>query len=177
MNNETIYDSLYDYLKSFFQKDASFVDSLSLSNPTRDQNNYLVIKLEVFPHGKQSFDMNEISSVSSALSQQVVKPDNYFNIYTFIADTYILGDCFLIDKNNWRVLMFWSLKSIVCAFTWLGPGAAKSNTGIIIGSIVGGCVLVVLLVLAGFYALRQKGRAEKAAQQRQPFGTYVPNQK
>ncbi|KAK1436662.1 hypothetical protein QVD17_02444 [Tagetes erecta] len=145
VNNETIYDSLYDYLKSFFQADASFVDSLSLSNPTRDLNNYLVIKLEVFPNGKKSFDVNEIGSVSSALSQQTVKPNNDFNTYTFIAEIYILG-----------------------------PGVAKSNTGIIIGSIVGGCVLVVLLVIAGLYALRQKGRAERAVQQSQPFAHWDP---
>lgn len=56
-----------------------------------------------------------------------------------------------------------------------GANTKTSNTGIIIGSAVGGCVLVVLLVVAAMYAVRQKGRAEKAVQQSQPFGKYAPN--
>lgn len=61
----------------------------------------------------------------------------------------------------------------VCHFT--GSGGTKhnsSNTGIIVGPAVGGFVLVVLLVLAGMYAFRQKGRAERANQQSHPFGKY-----
>lgn len=51
-----------------------------------------------------------------------------------------------------------------------GAGNKSSNTGVIVGSVVGGCVLVALLVLAGMYAFRQKGRAERATHESSPFG-------
>lgn len=51
-----------------------------------------------------------------------------------------------------------------------GGQKSSSNTGVIVGAAVGGCVLVVLLVLAGIYAFRQKGRAEKATHESRPFG-------
>ena len=48
--------------------------------------------------------------------------------------------------------------------------SSKSNLGIIVGAAVGGSALVLLLVLAGVYAICQKRRAEKAAEQSNPFG-------
>ena len=50
----------------------------------------------------------------------------------------------------------------------------SSNIGIIIGAAVGGSVLVVLLLLAGVYAFRQKKRAEKAIGQSNPFSKIAP---
>lgn len=50
----------------------------------------------------------------------------------------------------------------------------KSITiGVIIGVLAGGCVLVLLLVIAGIYAYRQKGRAERAIVKNTPFGMSV----
>lgn len=46
----------------------------------------------------------------------------------------------------------------------------SSSTGIIIGAAVGGCVLFLLLLLAGIYAFRQKKRADTAARKTDPFG-------
>jgi len=43
------------------------------------------------------------------------------------------------------------------------------NIGIIVGAAVGGLVLLVLLLLSGLYAIRQKKRAEKAIGQSNPF--------
>lgn len=51
-----------------------------------------------------------------------------------------------------------------------GSGKKSSNTGIVVGAAVGGCVLVVLLIVAGMYAFRQKGRAERATHESRPFG-------
>ena len=51
-----------------------------------------------------------------------------------------------------------------------GGGSNSSNTGVIVGSVIGGCVLLALLVVAGLYAFRQKGRAERATNESSPFG-------
>ena len=53
----------------------------------------------------------------------------------------------------------------------LGQSASKNSTniGIIIGAAAGGCVLLLLLIFAGVYALRQKKIAQKANEQN-PFG-------
>ncbi|XP_076918666.1 leucine-rich repeat receptor protein kinase HPCA1-like isoform X3 [Bidens hawaiensis] len=153
LTNATIYDSLIKLLMSFFHNATLPVDSVSLSNPSRNLEDYLVIKLAVFPSGQQSFNKTGVIGVAFALSNQTFKPAKAdFNTYTFNADIYKY-------------------------FSDAGPGGAKSktsNTGIIIGSVVGGCVLVVLLVLAGMYAVRQKGRAERAAQQSHPFALWDP---
>lgn len=46
----------------------------------------------------------------------------------------------------------------------------SSNIGLIIGASVGGCILLLLLILAGFYGLRQRRRAETATKKNNPFG-------
>lgn len=51
----------------------------------------------------------------------------------------------------------------------------SSSTAIIIGSAVGGSVLVLLALLAGIYAFRQKRRAETADKQNNPFGKLGAN--
>ncbi|KAI7731043.1 hypothetical protein M8C21_019932, partial [Ambrosia artemisiifolia] len=149
--NATIYGSLHDLLMSFFKNASLPVDSLSLSNPSRNLEDYLVIRLEVFPSGQPTFNRTGIIGISFALSNQTFKPSKTdFNTYTFVAENYK----FLSESE-------------------IGVAKSKtSNTGIIIGSAVGGCVLVVLLVLAGMYAIRQKGRAEKAVQHNQPFAQW-----
>nr|GEW26643.1 probable leucine-rich repeat receptor-like protein kinase At5g49770 [Tanacetum cinerariifolium] len=153
LTNATIYNSLHDLLMTFFKNAGLPVDSVGLKNPSRNLDDYLVIRLEVFPSGEPSFNRTGIIGVAFALSNQTFKPSKTdFNTYTFMAENY----------NNFLPGLS-------------GPGGAKhksSNTGIIIGSAVGGCVLVVLLVLAGMYALRQRGRAERATQQSQPFDQF-----
>jgi cbb3-type cytochrome oxidase subunit 3 len=44
------------------------------------------------------------------------------------------------------------------------------SIGVIIGAVAGGTILLLLLVLAGVYALRQKRRAERASEKLNPFG-------
>ncbi|XP_076954107.1 leucine-rich repeat receptor protein kinase HPCA1-like [Bidens hawaiensis] len=53
-----------------------------------------------------------------------------------------------------------------------GGGKKSSNTGVIVGSAVGGCVLVVLLVLAGMYILRKRGRTENVTRESSPFALW-----
>lgn len=54
-------------------------------------------------------------------------------------------------------------------FTYIGPSKSVSMS-VIIGTVVGVVVLLLLLAMAGIYALRQKRRAEKANDQINPFG-------
>nr|GEW88655.1 probable leucine-rich repeat receptor-like protein kinase At5g49770 [Tanacetum cinerariifolium] len=155
LTNATIYSSLHDSLMSFFKDAGLPVDSVSLTNPSRNLDDYLVLRLEVFPSGEPSFNRTGIIGVAFSLSNQTFKPSKTdFNTYTFMAENYI---------NFMPGLS--------------GPGGTRhksSHTGIIIGSVAGGCVLVVLLVLAGMYALRQRGQAERATQQSQPFALWDP---
>lgn len=51
--------------------------------------------------------------------------------------------------------------------------AKKSATiGVIIGATVGGFILLVLLVITGMYAIRQRKRAKRATQLNDPFGNW-----
>ncbi|KAI3773680.1 hypothetical protein L1987_48210 [Smallanthus sonchifolius] len=152
MTNASIYDSLHNLLTLFFRNATLPVDSLSLKNPSRNLEDYLVITLEVFPSGQPSFNRTGIIGVAFALSNQTFKPKTDFNTYTFNAESYKFFSESISE----------------------GAKSKTSNTGIIIGSAVGGCVLAVLLVLAGMYAIRQKGRAEKAVQHNQPFALWDP---
>ncbi|XP_047320333.1 leucine-rich repeat receptor protein kinase HPCA1-like [Impatiens glandulifera] len=51
----------------------------------------------------------------------------------------------------------------------------KSHYSIIIGASIGGFVLVMLAILAGVVAFRQKKRAEKADKQNNPFASWIPD--
>ncbi|KAL8232211.1 hypothetical protein R6Q57_001989 [Mikania cordata] len=148
LTNATIYELLCNLLMSFFQKTKLPVDSLSLSNPSRNSEDYLVVRLQVFPSGQPNFNRTGIIGIAFSLSNQSFKTNTDFNIYTFNRLVFLMAGTESIHKT--------------------------SRTGIVIGSAVGGCMLVVLLVLAGMYALRQKGRAENAVQHSQPFALWDP---
>ncbi|XP_015959173.1 leucine-rich repeat receptor protein kinase HPCA1 [Arachis duranensis] len=51
----------------------------------------------------------------------------------------------------------------------------SSNTALLIGVAVGGSFVLVLLLLAGVYAFRQKLRAERAISRNNPFGNWDPS--
>ncbi|CAH1436634.1 unnamed protein product [Lactuca virosa] len=154
LGNTTIYESLRLSLMTFFQKTQMPVDSVSLMNPYRNLDDYLVLNLEVFPSGELSFNRTGILWLGFVLSNQTFKPSKDFNTYVFIAQDY---DNFLSE-----------------VLVKGGTTHKSSNTGVIVGSAIGGCVFVVLLVVAGVYAFRQKGRAERATQQSRPFALWDP---
>lgn len=151
LGNSTVYELLHDGLKFSFQYNRLPVDSVSLSNPTRNLDDYLQLSLQVFPSGQNFFNHTGVSAIGFVLSNQTFKPPGTFGPFFFIGDSYqyFTG-------------------------TPIGSNKSSASTGIIVGAAVGGSVLFLFLLLAGFYAFRQKKRAEKAAKQMDPFASWDP---
>ncbi|PWA79139.1 leucine-rich repeat protein kinase family protein [Artemisia annua] len=149
LGNSTIWESLRNSMMSSFRLSQLPVDSVALRNPTKNLDDYLVITLQVFPSGDDRFNRTGILGLGFSLSNQTFKPPAAFGTYFFIGENYD----FLTGGAS-------------------GGGSNSSNTGVIVGSVVGGCVLLALLVVAGLYAFRQKGRAERATNESSPFALW-----
>ncbi|XP_071733630.1 leucine-rich repeat receptor protein kinase HPCA1-like [Rutidosis leptorrhynchoides] len=152
LDNVTLYNTFRESLIAAYQTAKLPVDSVMVSNPSKNLEDYLVIDVAIFPSGEPSFNRTGIIGVSFMLSNQTYNPPDGFNTYTFIP----------INYNGF------SLEVPVTG----GTSHNTSNMGIILGSAIGGCVLVGLLVVAGLYAYRQKKRARRATQQSQPFAQW-----
>ncbi|XP_076952522.1 leucine-rich repeat receptor protein kinase HPCA1-like [Bidens hawaiensis] len=148
LENSTIYNSLHDSLMTFFHEASFPVNSLSLQNPRRNADDYLVIDLKIFPSGEPSFNRTGILGLAFALGNQTFQPPKEFSIYYFIPESY---------SNFWKGNV---------------TKHKSSKAGIITGSVAGGCVLVVLFVLAGMHFFHQKERAERPPQQSKPFALW-----
>ncbi|KAJ6700500.1 LEUCINE-RICH REPEAT-CONTAINING PROTEIN [Salix koriyanagi] len=124
------------------------VDSISLSVPLKDANDYLEVRLDVFPSGDYVFNRTVFSLITSQL-----------NNLTFFERQDAFGPFFFtLNADNY--------------FT----GSNKSsNPGIIIGAAVGGSVLMLLLIMAGVYAFHQRKMADRATQQMNPFASWDQN--
>ncbi|XP_031119284.1 probable leucine-rich repeat receptor-like protein kinase At5g49770 [Ipomoea triloba] len=123
------------------------VDSVSLSNPTKDSDNfYLQLYVQVFPNGQNHFNQTGVSAIGFVFSYQTFIPPESFGPYFFIPNSYNS-----IDGSE-------------------PSGSSKSlSTGIIIGAAVGGSVLVILSLIIGVYAFCQKRRAQEAVKKNDPF--------
>ncbi|KAL0387278.1 UNVERIFIED_CONTAM: putative leucine-rich repeat receptor-like protein kinase [Sesamum radiatum] len=149
--NSTIFASLEEKLMTTFTSHSQPVDSVTVSNPTKNEVGYLVLDLQVFPSGQDHFNRTGISRIGFILSNQTFKPPHGFGPFYFNGNKYPY-------------------------FADLTAGSHKSpSSSIIIGSAVGGSVLFLLLLLAGVYALRQKRRAETAVKKNDPFGSWDPS--
>ncbi|KAI3448395.1 hypothetical protein Pfo_005060 [Paulownia fortunei] len=149
--NTSVFESLQQKLMATFKSHSQPVDSVSLSNPTKNVDNYLELNLQVFPSGQDYFNRTGISGIGFMLSNQTFKPPREFGPFYFIGYNYPY-------------------------FAGMTAGSHRSSsTSVIIGAAVGGSVLFLLLLLAGVYAFRQKRRAESAAKKSDPFGSWDPN--
>jgi hypothetical protein len=89
LSNTTIYTSLANSLMQFFHSHQLLVDSVLLSNPTRNTDNYFVLKLELFPPSDQDrFNQTEVSEIGFVFSNQTFKPPSNFGPYTFLSPPY-----------------------------------------------------------------------------------------
>ncbi|KAI9397107.1 hypothetical protein POPTR_004G232400v4 [Populus trichocarpa] len=151
LGNNTYYTVLEKSLMDSFKLHQLPVDSVNLSHPRKDSSTYLVLNLQVFPFGHDRFNRTGVSSIGFALSNQTFKPPPQFGPFFFIGDAYL----------NFADEVTGSKKS--------------SQTGVIVGAVAGGSVLLLLLLGAGLYAHRQKKRAEKATEQNNPFAQWESN--
>ncbi|CAL9242875.1 unnamed protein product [Arabidopsis halleri] len=146
--NSTNFSILQKAIADFFKKFNYPVDSVGVrnirENPTDHQ---LLIDLLVFPLGRETFNQTGMSLVGFAFSNQSYKPPPIFGPYIFKADLY---------KQ----------------FSGVEGSSKSSNRSILIGAVVGAIVLLLLLTIAGIYALRQKKRAERATGQNNPFAKW-----
>ncbi|KAK6119124.1 hypothetical protein DH2020_047132 [Rehmannia glutinosa] len=149
--NSSTFASLQQKLMVTFRSNSLPVDSVSLSNPTKNLDDYLVLNLHIFPSGQDYFNHTGISGIGFMLSNQTFKPPPEFGPFFFIGNSYPY-------------------------FAGQRVGSHKSsNTSVIIGAAAGGTALFLLLLLAGVYAFCQKRRAESAAKKSDPFASWDPN--
>lgn len=88
LGNSTTYELLHDGLKFSFQSNNLPVDSVSLSNPTKNLDDYLLLSLQVFPSGQNYFNHTGVSAIGFVLSNQTFKPPPTFGPFFFIGDSY-----------------------------------------------------------------------------------------
>ncbi|XAR49197.1 Non-specific serine/threonine protein kinase [Bertholletia excelsa] len=150
LGNSSIYKSLENSLLDLCRLQQLAVGSVSLSNPHKDADNYLVLHLEFFPSGQDRFNRTGITTIGFVLSNQIFKPPEGFGPFFYIGDSYEY-------------------------FAESTEPKKSSSTGIIIGAAVGGSVLLLVALIAGIYAYRQKKRAERADKQNNPFASWDPN--
>ncbi|CAN7116351.1 unnamed protein product [Brassica rapa subsp. narinosa] len=148
--NSTNFEILQKSIEDFFKKSSYPVDSVAVRNIRENATDHqLLIDLLVFPLGRESFNDTGMSLVNFAFSNQTYKPPHIFGPYVFRANPY---NQFSGMINTRRV--------------------SSLNMGIIIGAAVGAVVLLLLLTLAGVYALRQRKRADRATDQNNPFAKW-----
>ncbi|XP_044461735.1 leucine-rich repeat receptor protein kinase HPCA1-like isoform X2 [Mangifera indica] len=144
LENFTYFTTLEEHMVRTFQSYQLPVDSISLSKPHKDSNEYLNLTLRVFPpYDKDSFNRTGVSSLGFVLSNQTYKPPHGYGPYIFMAEDYQ-------------------------HFAGESRSKKSTNIGIIIGAAAGGCVLLLLLIFVGVYAHHQKKIAQKANKQN-PF--------
>ncbi|KAG6408645.1 hypothetical protein SASPL_131663 [Salvia splendens] len=148
--NSSIFASLQQNMKASFKSHGLPIDAVSLSNPTKNMDNYLLLSLQVFPSGQDYFNRTGISAIGFMLSNQTFKPPKEYGPFYFIGNSYPY-------------------------FAGLQASSKKSSSGIIIGAAAGGSILVLLLLMAGVYAYRQRKRADTADKKNDPFAAWDSN--
>ena len=67
LTNTSIYESLQKSMLSYFSQNHVPVDSVSLSNPKKNSEYYLVLHLQVFPFDQVHFNRTGIATIGFAL--------------------------------------------------------------------------------------------------------------
>lgn len=88
LGNPTIYEALNDQMIDYFRATQLPVDSVSLRNPSKNLDGYLVIILQLFPFADERFNRTGLLDVGFSLSNQTFKPNDTFGTYYFQAVNY-----------------------------------------------------------------------------------------
>ncbi|XP_010938089.2 leucine-rich repeat receptor protein kinase HPCA1 isoform X1 [Elaeis guineensis] len=123
--------------------------SVFLDNPSFTDDSYLQLQVKLFPSDGMYFNRSEIQRIGFDLSNQTYKPPDVFGPYNFMASPYPFPD--VAGRSPMRA----------------------TRAGLIAGISVGGALLVLGLVGAGVYALRQKKRAQRALELSKPFASWT----
>ncbi|KAJ8572712.1 hypothetical protein K7X08_009223 [Anisodus acutangulus] len=147
LRNRSIYESLQKSMISSFSQHQVQVDSISLSDPEKNSDDYLVLHLQIFPVGQDHFNHTGITTIGFALSNQTYKPPPNFGPFFFIGESY---EYFEVGSR----------------------GSQKSfPKGIIIGAAAAGAFLLILSLIIGVLVC-QKKRAQEAVRKSDPFATW-----
>ncbi|XP_076925356.1 leucine-rich repeat receptor protein kinase HPCA1-like [Bidens hawaiensis] len=149
LGNRAIYEALRGQMIDYFRETQLPVDSVSLRNPSKNLDGYLVITLQLFPFADERFNRTGLVDVGFSLSNQTFKPNDTFGTYYFQAENY--------------------------DFSAGASGGKSSNTGAIVGAVVGGCVLAALVIVAGLYVFRKKDQADRTTHESSPFALWDAN--
>ncbi|XP_018452299.1 leucine-rich repeat receptor protein kinase HPCA1-like isoform X2 [Raphanus sativus] len=144
-NNNTYFITLQQGIEDFFKDPKYDVASVVIRNFRESTTGHqLLVDLLLFPFNMERFDQTQMKTAISAFSTHLYNPPSIFGPYIFSADPY----------------------------PPFSGGSISVNIGVIIGVVVGVVVLLLLLTIAGIYAIRQKKRAEKATGQNNPFAKW-----
>ncbi|CAL0334429.1 unnamed protein product [Lupinus luteus] len=120
------------------------VDSVRLSDPVKNSStNNFQFTLSVFPSQTDRFNRTGVLLIAFVLSNQIYKPPKFFSPYIFTGSGY----------------------------GYYGGEPKKSSSGhtrIIVGAVLALLTFLLLAVLVGIYAIRQKRRAQRNKEQN-PF--------
>ncbi|KAD5317868.1 hypothetical protein E3N88_17814 [Mikania micrantha] len=88
LDNTTYYATLHDALISAFRFNQLPVDSISISNATLDENNYLQYRLHIFPSNEDYFTRSAVSSIGTVINRQNFSIPYYGPLF-FLDDSYL----------------------------------------------------------------------------------------
>ncbi|WCJ27916.1 Leucine-rich repeat protein kinase family protein [Euphorbia peplus] len=144
-------DSIFHSLEmSLWVKLELTPGSVYLQNPFFDGDDYLQVQVALFPPVGKAFNRTGVINIGFAFSNQTYKPPKEFGPYLFIASPYPFPD----------------------------GGKRNSFSPTAMAAIGVGCSLLVLTFFGvGYYAIRQKKRAEKALGLSRPFASWAPSGK
>ncbi|KAB5574526.1 hypothetical protein DKX38_001720 [Salix brachista] len=121
------------------------VDSVVVSFPKEGLLGYLESNLSVFPSDRNHFNTTTISDIGFVLTLQTYESSDT------LGPTYFKGDPYPYSAGEPTV-----------------PNKV-SSTGSVIGAVAGVASFLLLLLLSGVYAYRQKKRRERASEQKNHF--------
>ncbi|KAJ9162737.1 hypothetical protein P3X46_022490 [Hevea brasiliensis] len=151
LGNASYYNHAQALMMDAFQSIQFPVDSIALSDPFKDEYDYLELRIEVFPSNSDSFNRTGFSMITSQLNNLT-----FFQLPSSFGPLH-----FTLDNNDY----------------FSGP---KSNKGIIIGAAIGSSILVLLLLVTGIYAFKQRRKADTATEAairlRDPFASWDRNE-
>ncbi|KAJ0040758.1 hypothetical protein Pint_27248 [Pistacia integerrima] len=143
--NTSYYSIVRDRFMNSFKASNLPVDSMSVTFQVVSLNDYLELQVVVFPSVNGLLDRTNFSLIISQL-----------NNISFVTLGPIFGPFYYNNINP-------------------NPVKNSPNVGIIIGATVGGFILLVLLVIAGMYAIRQRKKAIRATRLNDPFASWDVN--